>query len=418
MSAFILALGLTLMHFLWQGLLIGGATAIVLTLLRNSRAEYRYLVDCCALLTCFGWPALDLWQRLSGDAAPASASFQGLQWATGIASEDTWFDLHTSVRGIVSLWALCAAVLALRMATGLLWIDRASRQPGNHPEQQRWEAELARMAQRFGIHRAIGLRVVDTLASPITAGWWRPVVLVPAALISGMPPDLLQALLAHEMAHIKRHDYLINLLQNVIETLLFYHPAVWWISRSIRIERELIADDVAARQLGEPRRLALALSELERLRFSHHQLAQAANGGDLVMRIQHLLRPAPQSLNWKTAIAMLGVAAACVSVYAEATAADKSASSDRSAVVDFKTCAKPTWPAEALAAEHTGTVQLNFLVGTNGKVKESKVNRSSGHADLDEAARSGIEKCQFRPAIKGGKAIEKWQMMQYVWTLE
>jgi D-alanyl-D-alanine endopeptidase (penicillin-binding protein 7) len=136
------------------------------------------------------------------------------------------------------------------------------------------------------------------------------------------------------------------------------------------------------------------------------------------MRIQHLLRPAPQSLNWKTAIAMLGVAVACVSVYAEATAADKSASSDRAAIVDFKTCAKPAWPAEALAAERTGTVQLNFLVGTDGKVKQSKVARSSGHADLDDAARSGIEKCQFRPAIKGGKAIEKWQMMQYVWTLE
>ncbi|MRX11608.1 TonB family protein [Pseudoduganella sp. FT25W] len=418
MSAFIFALGLTLMHFLWQGLLLGCATAVALTLLRNSRAEYRYLVACCALLACLGWPALELWQRLSGDAAPASASFHGLQWAAGIASEETWFDLHTSVRGIVSLWALCAAVLALRMLAGMLWIDRVSRHRGNHPQQQRWEAELARLAQRFGIRREIGLRVVDTLASPVTAGWWRPVVLVPAALISGMPPDLLQALLAHEMAHIQRHDYLINLLQNVIETLLFYHPAVWWMSNRIRVERELIADDVAARQLGEPRRLALALSELERLRFSNHQLAQAANGGDLVMRIQHLLRPAPQSLNWKTAIAMLGVAMACVSVYAQATAADKSASADRAAVVDFKTCAKPDWPEAAVADKRTGTVQLNFLVGTDGKVKESKVDRSSGHADLDEAARTGIQKCQFHPAIKAGKAIEKWQKMQYVWTLE
>ncbi|MRW87252.1 TonB family protein [Pseudoduganella sp. FT26W] len=418
MSAFIFALGLTLMHFLWQGLLLGCATAVALTLLRNSRAEYRYLVACCALLACLGWPALELWQRLSGDAAPASASFHGLQWAAAIASEESWFDLHTSVRGIVSLWALCATVLALRMLAGMLWIDRVSRRQAKHPQQQRWEAELARLAQRFGIRREIGLRVVDTLASPVTAGWWRPVVLVPAALISGMPPDLLQALLAHEMAHIQRHDYLINLLQNVIETLLFYHPAVWWMSNRIRVERELIADDVAARQLGEPRRLALALSELERLRFSNHQLAQAANGGDLVMRIQHLLRPAPQSLNWKTAIAMLGVAAACVSVYAEATAADKSASADRAAVVDFNTCAKPVWPQAALADKRTGTVQLNFLVGTDGKTKESKVSRSSGHADLDEAARTGIEKCQFHPAIKAGKAIETWQKMQYVWTLE
>lgn len=89
-----------------------------------------------------------------------------------------------------------------------------------------------------------------------------------------MPPDLL-ALLAHELAHIRRHDYLVNLLQNVIEALLFFHPAVWWISR-VRLEREHIADDFAARQLGEPRRLALALSELERLQFS--TLAQAANG--------------------------------------------------------------------------------------------------------------------------------------------
>ncbi len=421
MSAFIFALGLTLMHFLWQGLLLGCATAVVLTLLRNSRAEYRYLVACCALLACIGWPALELWQRLASDADATSASMQSLPWAArALAAEGDWFDLRDSVRGVVGLWALCAAALALRMVAGLLWLDRIARQPGagDRSTQQRLERELKQLAQRFGIPREVRVRLVDTLASPITAGWWRPVVMVPTALVPGMPPELLQALLAHELAHIQRHDYLINLLQNVIETLLFYHPAVWWISRRIRSERELIADAVAARQLGEPRRLALALSELERLRFSHHQLAQAANGGDLVMRIQHLLRPAPQSLNWKTALAMLGVAIACVSVYAEATAADKSASSDRSAVVDFKTCTKPVWPDGAIAAQRTGNVQLNFLVGTDGKVKQSKIARSSGHPDLDEAARTGIEKCQFRPAIKDGKAIEKWQMMQYVWTLE
>jgi bla regulator protein BlaR1 len=419
MSAFIVALGLTLMHFLWQGLLIGCASAVVLTLLRNSRAEYRYLVACCALLACLGWPALELWQRLATDAASSSASIYGLQLKVlAIAGDQDWFQLRDSLRYLVSLWALCAAVLALRMMAGLLWIERVSRQPANHHAQQRWEAELARLAQRFGVTRAVQLRVVTTLASPITAGWWRPVVMVPAALIAGMPPDLLQALLAHEMAHIKRHDYLVNLLQNVIETLLFYHPAVWWISHRIRTERELIADDVAARQLGEPRRLALALSELERLRFSNHQLAQAANGGNLMLRIQHLLRPAPQALSWKAAVAMLGVAVACLSIYAEATAADKGTAQESRAVVDFSSCAKPQWPEAALSAKRTGTVQLNFLIAPNGKVKESKVERSSGHPDLDEAARTGIEKCQFQPATKAGKPVQTWQRMQYVWTLE
>jgi D-alanyl-D-alanine endopeptidase (penicillin-binding protein 7) len=425
MSAFVFALGMTLMHFLWQGLLLGCATAAALTLLRNSRAEYRYLVACSAMLACLCWPALELWQRLASDASAAGASFNGLPWApSSFDEEDGWFNLRDSLRGIVGLWALCAAALALRMVAGLLWIDRFSREHSTceRHDQLRWQADLGsdltRLAQRFGITREVRLRVVDTLKSPITAGWWRPVVLVPASLVGGMPPHLLEALLAHEMAHIKRHDYLINLLQNVIETLLFYHPAVWWISNRIRIERELIADDVAARQLGEPRRLALALSELERLQFSNHQLVQAANGGNLMMRIQHLLRPAPQAMNWKAAVAMLGMALACLSIYTEATAADKSASDKKPAVVNFASCAKPQWPEAALKETRTGTVQLGFLIGVNGKVKNSKVEHSSGHTDLDEASRTGIEKCTFKPATKAGKAVESWTQMQYVWTLE
>ncbi|NYE63807.1 D-alanyl-D-alanine endopeptidase (penicillin-binding protein 7) [Duganella sp. 1224] len=421
MSAFTFALGLTLMHFLWQGLLLGCAAAVALTLLRNSRAEYRYLVACCALLTCLGWPALELWQRLANDADTTSASMQALPWAArALAGDADWFNLRDSVRGVVGLWALCAAALALRLVAGLLWIDRMARQPGagDRTTQRRLQAELAQLAQRFGITREVRVRLVDTLASPITAGWWRPVVMVPTALVTGMPPQLLQALLAHELAHIQRHDYLINLLQNVIETLLFYHPAVWWLSNRVRLERELIADAVAARQLGEPRRLALALSELERLRFSHHQLAQAANGGDLMQRIQHLLRPAPQSLNWKAAIAMLGVAMACVSVYAEATAADKNAAGNRHALVDFDKCSKPAWPEGAMAARRAGTVQLNFLIGSDGAVKDAKVDRSSGHPDLDEAARAGIAQCHFNPALKAGKPVATWQKMQYVWVLE
>jgi D-alanyl-D-alanine endopeptidase (penicillin-binding protein 7) len=421
MSAFIFALGMTLMHFLWQGLLLGCATAVALALLRNSRAEYRYWVACSALMACLCWPALDLYQRLFGaTAGGGTISVYVMQLAAAtIVGDGAPFDLGDSLRGIVGLWALCACVMALRMILGLLWIDRTARECdcAHRQDQLRWEASLSRMARRFGIERTVRLRVVDTLSSPVTAGWWRPVVLVPAALLTGMPAELLEALLAHEMAHIKRRDYLVNLLQNAIESLLFYHPAVWWISNRIRAERELIADDFAARQLGEPRRLALALSELERLQFSHHHLAQAANGGDLMERIKHLLRPAPQALNWKAAIPMLGLALACMSIYAEATAADKAARKTQ-ALVDFNSCAKPVWPEGAIAAQRTGTVTLSFLVAADGKVKQSKVRKSSGHPDLDEASRTGIEKCTFKPATLAGKPVEAITRMQYVWTLE
>lgn len=134
-------------------------------------------------------------------------------------------------------------------------------------------------------------------------------------------------------------------------------------------------------------------------------------------RIKHLLRPAPQALNWKAAIPMLGLALACMSIYAEATAADKAARSTP-AVVDFSSCSKPVWPEGAIAAQRTGTVTLSFLVGADGKAKQSKVRKSSGHPDLDEASRVGIEKCTFKPATKAGKPIEALTKMQYVWTLE
>jgi D-alanyl-D-alanine endopeptidase (penicillin-binding protein 7) len=282
-----------------------------------------------------------------------------------------------------------------------------------------WQSRLSRLAERCGLGREVRLRVVDGLASPITAGWWRPVVLVPAALVAGMPPHLLEALLAHELGHVRRHDYLVNLLQNVIETLLFYHPAVWWISTRIRAEREQIADDFAARHLGEPRRLALALSELEKLQFSGHHLAQAANGGDLMARIRRLLRPDAQALNWKAAVPVLGLAAVCAAC-AHAPAGTDRVDTPRSmpAIANFASCPKPHYPAAELAARHEGTVGLGFLVDASGDVAASKVVTSSGYPGLDEAARTAIALCRFRPATRGGKPVSEWAQVRYIWTMK
>ena len=417
------SLGWTLAHFLWQGLILGCATALLLTLMRNTRPEHRYTVACSALFLCLAWPAFEFWQRLqAGGAVTASGQFAAGASLSAREAADVSGYLQANLVWVVSLWAVCASVLTLRIGLGMLWVRKAGKLPAGDAA---WQAKLERMAAQFGVSRSVRLRVVANLASPITAGWWSPVVLVPASLITGMSPHLLEALLAHEMAHVKRHDYLVNLGQNVVETLLFYHPAVWWISGRIRAEREQIADDIAASQLGEPRRLALALSELERFQFSSHHLAQAANGGDLMTRIKRLVRPDTQALNWKAAIPVLGLAAtllsACASTVPVAEHArmplDQESVKER-AVVEFSSCSKPVWPAESLKNGNTGAVTLAFLIGTDGKVKDSAVRKSSGFAPLDEAARVGIEKCSFKPATVNGKPVEDWMMMQYVWTLK
>ena len=414
MSSFVPALGWTLLHFLWQGLLIGCATALARAILRNARPEARYAVGCGALLACLAWPAAGLYLRLAGGDA-TGALFSSALLPAALLAPDSLPGLDLLLRAVVGVWALCAAVLALRMALGMLWIERSASQPAGRNVQ--WQARLSGMALEAGITRAIRLRVVDGIASPLAAGIWRPVVLVPASLVTGMPPDLLAALLAHELAHIRRHDYLVNLLQNAIEALLFFHPAVWWISRGVRLEREHIADDFAARQLGEPRRLALALSELERLQFSTHHLAVVANGGDLMSRIKRLLRPAPQALNWKAAVPLLALAGACLGIYGQAVAADSAPVLERHPIIDFGVCGKPVYPAASLQAKEEGKVNLSFDVDAAGKVLGSSVVKSSGHPALDEAARTGIAKCTFKPALAGGKPVSASVKVQYVWRL-
>jgi bla regulator protein BlaR1 len=412
-TSLVTGIGWTLVHFLWQGLLLGCATAVLLTLMRNTRPEHRYTVACTALFLCLAWPAYELYARMQlAGAAAGNGRFGAELIAASAQSEGLFPYLQNKLMLIVALWAACAAALALRLALGLLWVGRVAARNGSDAH---WQARVSRMAAEFGITRVVRLRIVDGLASPITAGWWRPVVLVPATLLTGMPPHLLEALLAHELGHVRRFDYLVNLGQNVIETLLFYHPAVWWISGRIRAEREQIADDLAANHLGEPRRLALALSELERFQFSTHHLAQAANGGDLMTRIKRLIRPDTQALNWKAAIPVLGLAAACLTVYANAAPEEKNAKRTN-AVADFSSCKKPIWPQDSHKAGHTGTVTLGFLVGADGKVKDSTVKMSSGHAPLDEAAREGITKCSFKPGTVNGKPVEAWMQMQYIWT--
>ena len=417
------SLGWTLLHFVWQGALIGCATALVLRALRRASPGQRYVVACSALLACLLWPALELVLRLQGAGAPvphiafADSLLRQPTLATG-SGLVALLQAHLGL--VVAFWALCALALSLRMALGLIWIRRASAAPCDDPL---WQVRVARMAQQFGVTRAVRMHVVDDLASPLTAGWWRPVILMPASLISGMPTELLEALLAHEMAHVRRLDYLVNLGQNVIETLLFYHPAVWWISHQVRREREQIADDLAARHLGEPRRLATALSELERWQFASHHLALAANGGDLLARVRRLLRPEREAPNWKAALPLLAIACACLSALAHAAssapapAAPARGVRSTMAVADFSSCSKPLWPAASLAAGHTGTVTLGFAIDAGGMASASRLIKSSGHPLLDQAARTGIAKCRFQPGTRDGKPVPSWMQMQYVWLL-
>jgi len=333
MSSLLEALAWALIHFLWQGTLMGLGAWLALYLLRRARPQARYAVACAALGLCLALPLISVvrhWtpgvesskphskQAIPGILETSVSPTQPIRILAPSEAPSLASSLARHVEAalnphlplIVFVWAMGSLLLAVRLAWGLKEIQRFKHRWAVEADEV-WQVRLRELASRMGLQRIIQLRLSDHLASPMTMGWWRPLILVPAALLADMPPELMEALLAHELAHIRRHDYLVNLLQNVIEVLLFYHPAVWLISRRIRIEREQIADELAAKVLGEPRRLALALQELDLLQLHSLNLAQAAHGGHLMARIRQLLQPNPRPLAWKTIVSLVGITSIC-----------------------------------------------------------------------------------------------------------
>lgn len=375
-------LGLTLLHALWQGLLIGALAAMALRALRHASAQARYATACAALAACVAWPALTLWRfvataHIAAPLAPTGAH-AGAQATLRLDTIATGGTLDAVLPWLVALWASGALLVMLRTAAGLHWVA-GLRGRAHCIVEGEWAQRMRALSRRFGLGD-VPLAVFDGDGGPLSAGLWRPMVFVPASLLAKMPPELLEALLAHELAHVRRHDYLANLLQRAAEALLFFHPIVWWLSRRIRQERELVADDLAASVLGEPKRLALALAELDQT-LSLPNLAQAAHGGHLMTRIRTLLHPRRPSA--ASALPLGILAAACIGclAYAQSTRAPGPAATKVAAVAAHGTA----------AADAAEPAQRKPRIETDGTIALVDAGRDgirmSGHSDDIDAIR-------------------------------
>ena len=145
---------------------------------------------------------------------------------------------------LVGIWAVGVLALSARLIAAMIWIRRL-RRVHTEPAAERWQSRFTRLVERAAIARTIELHVSRIVSSPVTIGWLRPLVVVPISVLAGLSPAQLDALLCHELAHIRRRDYLVNLLQSVAESVLFFNPAVWYLSHRVRVEREHCCDAAA-----------------------------------------------------------------------------------------------------------------------------------------------------------------------------
>jgi beta-lactamase regulating signal transducer with metallopeptidase domain len=295
-------LALTLVHFLWQGTLATLAVAVFLRFGPRT-ASVRYAVGVAALGVMLVTPAVTYvaLSRLESVRTPALTTTSGTAVAAGAAvapaieagdssvAMPPRIDRDAPTPGlslVVLAWAAGVLMLSLRLVGGWLVARRlAARVVG--PVSPEVLVVAARVSNRLGVRQAVRVLESSACAVPVVIGWVRPVVLLPLAALSGLPPAQIEALLAHELAHIRRHDYLVNLMQAAVETLLFYHPGVWWVSRQVRIEREHCCDDLAV-SVCDRVEYASALSALATI-TSTRGLALAATDGPLLRRVRRLL---------------------------------------------------------------------------------------------------------------------------------
>lgn len=310
----VVALGWSLLHFVWQGLLVAALLAVLLMTLRRASSRLRYLVLCggmCVMALC----PIATWLTVAPETKIIQPSALKVEAAQPLVTREnvepslpplatapvvplqapseapSWqarvkHGAEIALPALVIGWLLGVLVLSARLLVGWQTVRRLTRL-ATIPASAVWHARLQILARRLGVSHPVKLVETALVEVPTVIGWLRPVILLPASALIGLEPSQLEALLAHELAHIRRHDYLVNLLQTAIETLLFYHPAVWWLSRRIRQEREHCCDDLAVEVCGDHVGYARALAMMEELRGGP-QLSLAADGGSLLTRIRRL----------------------------------------------------------------------------------------------------------------------------------
>lgn len=312
-------LGWTLLHFVWQATAVALLAAILLAGLRKAAANVRYIIACTALclmvllpLVTIPFVPLSTPQPMASIEPPPASAIAPAQPAEAMPS-DAVVEYEASVRPessstpikipwkqrvaerlepalpyLVAGWLLGVFGLSLWHLGGWAQLQRLRRKLIK-PVDASLHVALKHLADKLGVDRAVELLESALVQVPTVVGWLRPVILLPASALTGLSAEQLEALLAHELAHVRRCDYLVNVLQTVVETLGFYHPAVWWVSHKIRIERENCCDDLAVNICGDRLRYARALTSMEEIRSGRAELAVAASGGNLFAHIRRLV---------------------------------------------------------------------------------------------------------------------------------
>ena len=413
------ALGWTLIHFCWQAAAIALVYKVADLAMAKERTQARYTLALVALLSMLSASigTLAYEESVFHQTAPLSArSVSGAKPSLQIIPRPlAVMDMPAAPREAARLlardvmpyldffWLIGVVCLSVRTIGGW-WLIRRLRHSALVKAPHTLRIGLDRIRLQMGIPRFVDLRLSNRIAGPLTVGVIRPLILLPITALTSLSPDQLEVVLAHELAHIRRADYFWNILQTMIETLFFFHPAVWWISHRLREQRELCCDDIAVETCHDPAVYASALLRLEEQRKTHLHLAMALDGNQsrvsLRARVLRILGdPEEQPRDFKP-LSLAGMAALLVlfvcplhQVFASFKAAPKVSASIIHAVQhkvrpSAAIKAAPVVHASAATPTPAPAAATKALAATLASIGEQNASSPSGKSDYIDRMRA------------------------------
>ncbi|MEL6194658.1 MAG: M56 family metallopeptidase [Bacteroidota bacterium] len=305
------ALTWTLLHSIWQGLVLWLLLVVVLKMTNMKSPSGRYVSGIMAMFTWLCWMCITLFQQIDTSAATiyeagditfaydiqeeATAHFFHGEEHASLYEIQYWFqDIVFEYGSLFNLiWLSGFIIFGLKWVSGWMYVQYLKKSAYLIAEEH-WREKLDILLKKMDIGKDIQILASDHVMSPILVGHIKPIILFPAALLTGLQPEHLEAIISHELAHVKRHDYLVNIVISGMEMILFYHPAYWWMANMIKKERELCCDDMAVSVIKSPLKYAEALAEVQSYEQSAVSLAMGIQGSNkqfLLGRVRRLLTP-------------------------------------------------------------------------------------------------------------------------------
>lgn len=423
------ALGWAILHSLWQALLVFICLRIVLRLWPDATASTKYNLSFLSLAGIFGWFVATLYQQLEAvkelqlaAGLPVSGELNAplmLHAPAVYKPQEELYALFPNLQMVfpvlVALYIAGVAVMCIKLAADLAQLQQI-RKKQVLPADSAWEHYLDRLKLQLQIPRKVKLLISQYIQVPVMIGFLKPVILVPAAMFNNLSAEQLEAILLHELAHIKRNDYILNIFQSIVETALFFNPFVWWISKYIRLEREHCCDDMVLAHTTQPLHYAKALVALEEYRFTTNPMVMAAadNKQHLFYRIKRIMEMKTTHLNYSQKFMAMLIIAVGLTAIAWITPSAKQDKDQTVATAD----ALPAATAKALQLNQllTDTVppKVNSADSQNSSNKTAKaspdnVSNTENATDTDEAIEQDRKKAheKMREVNEQMKAVHE-----------